>query len=571
MRYIATSLLFLILLSSCETEEKVQTEIQWQHSLTSATFEQAAKEGKLILLTLEANWCHWCHVMEDSTYSDLAVQQLLNDKFISVKVDQDANPELASRYRKYGWPATIVLNAKGEDLVKKAGYMNPVIYQQVLQDALDGKTEDASKQITENASSSSELKNRLIKNFDTYLDFQKGGFTSAMKYLEEESMDYALHFETPKADKKWFQKSIKAAYGLCDPAWGGVYQYSTQRDWEHAHYEKLLHIQARYIRLFLDDYNYYGNEASLKKAEEIKAYCDRFLKQSNGLFGNAQDADVEKGEKATDYFALSDENRVKRGTPLIDKNTYTNSNADYARSILKFYSLNASKKDSITYFSILDKLLKRKTQNGLYSHGSKTKETDALRDNLAMAQLFTEHLKRFPSDVKIKSAMDGLMKAIVVNFQLPNGTFQGFVGDLGLVPEPILEENIPLARVFNWYSSFSGNKEYKKYVQSIVTYTLKLDAAKHFYHEPGILMLLEEIDAEAQSHVSVNESKNHPLLVKAYVFAPFYSVFHILEDEPNSEKSEQFSGVDFTSLFICTSTFCSSPMRDKKAVELFYR
>lgn len=564
-------MILLCILAACSTKEQVYTEIQWQNSLSPDTFEQAEKEGKLVLLTLEANWCHWCHVMEDSTYLNAEVIQLLNEKFVCVKVDQDANPELAARYRKYGWPATIILNSKGEDLVKNAGYVNPRDFIEMLEEVVDGKTSSRKKERSAKASPVNDLRKRLRGNFDGFLDYRTGGFKSGMRYLEEESMDYALHFDASEANKKWFQKSVNAAYGLCDPEWGGVYQYSTGGDWEHPHFEKLLHIQSRYIRLFLDDYTFYGNDASLKKAAEIKAYCDRFLKQKSGLYGNAQDADQKKGEKASDYFQLADAERMKRGIPAVDTNTYTHSNADFARTLLKYYSITQDSADLNAYSAILNQLLQRKTKRGLYAHSYKWKNIDALRDNLAMAQLFTEHIKRFPSDAKIKLAMDQLVKAIVTDFRLSDGTFQGFSGDLGLQPEANIEENVPLARVFNWYAAFSGKSAYKKHAASIVAYVCKRDAAKRFFHEPAITMLLEEMDSEAQSHVSLNEGKTQPLLIRAYVFAPFYSCFQIHDDQGGKVKSKRFEGINGPSLFICTSTFCSSPLRNQKEVDGFFK
>ena len=73
-----------------------------------------SKENKLVLLDLEAVWCHWCHVMDETTYRDPAVRRLLADKYIAVQVDQDARPDLANRYEDYGWPATIVFDPDGE-------------------------------------------------------------------------------------------------------------------------------------------------------------------------------------------------------------------------------------------------------------------------------------------------------------------------------------------------------------------------------------------------------------------------------------------------------------------------
>ena len=78
-----------------------------------------------MLLDLEAVWCHWCHVMDEITYRDPDVISLIGDSYIAVRVDQDSRPDLSNRYEDYGWPATIVFNAKGEELAKRSGYMPP--------------------------------------------------------------------------------------------------------------------------------------------------------------------------------------------------------------------------------------------------------------------------------------------------------------------------------------------------------------------------------------------------------------------------------------------------------------
>ena len=79
----------------------------WQDS----HFTVAKKEQRFILLDLEAVWCHWCHVMEQKTYSDPRVAALIAKHYIPVKVDQDARPDLGKRYEDYGWPATIVFRS----------------------------------------------------------------------------------------------------------------------------------------------------------------------------------------------------------------------------------------------------------------------------------------------------------------------------------------------------------------------------------------------------------------------------------------------------------------------------
>lgn len=571
LRYFLFTTTFFLLFGCSETDTHF-TSIQWEHQFSKATFEKAKSEDKLVLLTLEANWCHWCHVMEDSTYSLQEVIDYVNAHFICVAVDQDANPELASRYRKYGWPATIILNQKGEDLVKRAGFMSPKEYLQVLKEAVSGESVIASEEpLGKVAQSKVVFKKRLETDFTGFLNLQKGAFQSGMVYVEEESVEYARFYKPTEQHRSWIKTSITNAYALCDSVWGGVYQYSTNEDWNHPHYEKLLHIQARYMRLFLSDYGYTENVNSLKKAIEIQAYCSRFLLNKQGLYSNAQDADLKKGTKADDYFLLNNKARLKFGIPAIDTNTYTHTNADYATALLKLFAVNNQQSVLDGYYKIVNQLIKRKNTKGLFNHSYQSKKTDALRDNLAMSKLLIEHVKIFPQDIKMKQNLASLMKAIVREFKLPNGSFKGFSGELGLTPEPIIEENIPLARLLNWYAGFSGKAIYKKYANEILNYLLKLDVKKEFFHEPGILMLLNDLEKEAQHHVSVNENQSLEMMRIAYAFAPFYSYFDVCRTGQGGVYAEQFSGVEGANLFICSSSYCSSPLKDVGEVKAIFK
>src|SRR5471030_430772 len=119
-RLIPLALFFLAALASAFGGEAVA----WQ-PWSDAAFAQAKREHKFVLLDLESVWCHWCHVMDGTTYADPAVDALLGEHYIALKVDQDARPDLASRYGDYGWPATIIYGPDGTEIVKKQGYLAP--------------------------------------------------------------------------------------------------------------------------------------------------------------------------------------------------------------------------------------------------------------------------------------------------------------------------------------------------------------------------------------------------------------------------------------------------------------
>src|ERR1700721_1968723 len=99
--------------------------IDWQ-GWYPGVFEQAKASRRFVLLDLEAEWCHWCHVMEAETYSDPKVRALVQRRYLPVKVDQDSAPDLAARYGNWGWPATIVFAPDGTEIVSSRGFRRRV-------------------------------------------------------------------------------------------------------------------------------------------------------------------------------------------------------------------------------------------------------------------------------------------------------------------------------------------------------------------------------------------------------------------------------------------------------------
>ncbi len=98
--------------------------VKWQ-SWSDSIFEQAKKENKLVLLSLTAQWCEFCHKMDATTYRDPRVLALLKQDYITVRVDEKDNPELAKRYEKAGMPATLIFNSQGTEIIRKRGYIKP--------------------------------------------------------------------------------------------------------------------------------------------------------------------------------------------------------------------------------------------------------------------------------------------------------------------------------------------------------------------------------------------------------------------------------------------------------------
>src|SRR5476651_1742715 len=117
--------LLLLLAFAGTTANAAESKLSWE-GWSPAAFARAKQEKKYVLLDLHAVWCHWCHVMDEKTYSDPKVIALIRSNYIAVGVDQDSRPDLANRYENYGWPATVIFSGDGGEIAKRRGFIPPV-------------------------------------------------------------------------------------------------------------------------------------------------------------------------------------------------------------------------------------------------------------------------------------------------------------------------------------------------------------------------------------------------------------------------------------------------------------
>ncbi|MFI5204633.1 MAG: DUF255 domain-containing protein [Flavobacteriales bacterium] len=570
-------LLFLFVLSSCVKSNKQNT-VQW-NQWSADVFERAKKENKLVLLDLKANWCHWCHVMDDSTYGNSDVIEYLNKNFISVEADHDARPDLAARYRPWGWPATIIFNANGEEILKHAGFVNPPDFLNLLEKCVENPVAEES---TENEFIANTDKSYfattalpLLKaKSNRYLDFENGGFKRAQKSIDWYAFEYALH--TYKKDTSllgWLEKSVANAHGIMDEAWGGVYQYSTFADWNHPHYEKLLSVQARYIKMYTWYAKAFSDDNALKTAEKIADYCFRFLWNEGKGFYSAQDADLVAGEKGTGYFELGDKERMKKGIPAIDKHIFTSNNGMMVRSLIILWGATGKEKYLESAKQIVEYMLKnRRTDDGGFWHDDNQNEIIALADNSPMADAL---LMMYRSTGEKKYLDETCKTAAFIHktFATGKGNYQSDKTNNGLKPQVVLNENIDLCRFFNLLWHISEKMEFKRYADSIFTYLSSESLIKRISTEPGIMMAYEELQKEplAGTFLVFTETEDAKNVVREMISYPEYyfsNHTYVPTTIPN-DKKEIFSSFDSNVLFFCTSMYCSSPVSNVEEVKDF--
>jgi thioredoxin-related protein len=314
--------------------EKPSPEIAWQ-DWSDAVFARAQAEKKLVLLDLGAVWCHWCHVMEETTYRDPEVVELIGRHFIAVRVDQDSRPDLSNRYEDYGWPATILFDASGRELVKFAGYIPPRRMASLLAATVEDPTPGPSARPEAPASAPSTgvlspaLRQELAEILAARYDRGKGGWGFAKKYLDFDSVEWCLsRARSGDVDaEKMARETLDLSRRLIDPVWGGLDQYSDSGDWDHPHYEKLLQFQAGGIETYAQAYALWRRPEDLESARAIRGYLRDFLTSPEGAFYVSQDADLHAGEHSGEYYALSDADRRSQGVPRVDTNLYARETA----------------------------------------------------------------------------------------------------------------------------------------------------------------------------------------------------------------------------------------------------
>lgn len=319
-------------------------ELPWAE-LTPATLARAKTERKYVVLDGSAEWCHFCHVMENVTYHDPAVRKLLESRFIAVKVDIDSRPDIQERYADYGWPATVIFSPDAAELGKYRGYIPPDQFVEILKEVVASGVAErgAMTSAVERAKApktplSEEhllwIQHATDVELDDYWDEEQGGWGKMQKAPLGVNNAWLL-WRAAQGDAEAKKKAsfvLDKQSKLIDPVWGGIYQYSAASDWDHAHFEKLMTFQAPALENYAAAYRLTRDEKDLRRARAIQSYVDRFMRSPEGGFYTTQDADVNAHDRGKafmtghDYYALGEKDRLARGLPRVDTHEYGREN-----------------------------------------------------------------------------------------------------------------------------------------------------------------------------------------------------------------------------------------------------
>ncbi|MCI4358568.1 MAG: thioredoxin domain-containing protein [Thermoplasmata archaeon] len=301
-------------------------------------FELAKQLNRPVLLDIGAAWCHWCHVMDEGTYSDSEVVRLINEHFIAVKVDRDEHPEVDRRYQRQvgalsgegGWPLTGFLTPSGETFLggtyfpPDEGHGRPG-FRRVLGE-VDRLWREEPDQVRQNTQAVSESLERLRsfgggskrpnagvslvaqvrENLSSSYDPVHGGFGHAPKFPHPTAVSFLLWDGFATGENRSVVRAGEtllrmADGGMYDQLGGGFHRYSVDEGWHIPHFEKMGIDNAALLSAYTEGARRFDEPRFVETVRGTVGWIREVLEDPSGGFGSSQDADNAPGDDGR-YF-----------------------------------------------------------------------------------------------------------------------------------------------------------------------------------------------------------------------------------------------------------------------------
>jgi len=310
--------------------------IQW-HEWDEEAFAIARRENKPILLDIGAVWCHWCHVMDRESYDDPQIAQIVNERFVAVKVDRDERPDIDSRYQlavsaisgQGGWPLTGFLTPDGKPFYggtyfpPQDHYGRPSFRRvlMAISDAFREKNGDVLEQaklvegaigraeshLNRGGQFSPKVVDEIIRSALKMFDPQHGGFGSAPKFPHPSILDLLIDRYIRTGEDQLRQVFVTtlekmARGGVYDQLAGGFHRYSVDERWIVPHFEKMSYDNSELLKNYVHAYQATGSEFFADVARDMIRWMNEWLSdREHGGFYASQDADYSMDDDG-DYF-----------------------------------------------------------------------------------------------------------------------------------------------------------------------------------------------------------------------------------------------------------------------------
>ena len=323
--------------------------IEW-HSWGEDALAKAQEQNKPVLLAISAVWCYWCHVMDETSYSDDDVASFINQHFVAVRIDSDHRPDINARYNVGGWPTTAFLTGHG-GFIGGATYLPPDQFLAMLAEVSEAYQEDRPKvyeharemlglrkeqvaRVVAGPEVVSSLLDRAARTVAGAYDASNGGFGEEPKFPNAPVLSLLTHLVRTTGEdfyRAMLRKTLDrmAQSSIWDKEEGGFFRHCTKADWSDAQWEKLLEDNLNLARVYLEAWPLLDDDSYREVAERTLDYLlNHLLDDSTPAFHGSQGSHSQ-------YFALPLSARQEQPVPPVDPSCYAGANSSAVSLLLE--------------------------------------------------------------------------------------------------------------------------------------------------------------------------------------------------------------------------------------------
>ena len=299
--------------------QHVENPVNW-NPWDKKYLDKAKKENKLVIISIGYASCHWCHVMERESFQDSTVAKLMNDKFISIKVDREERPDIDQVYMNAiqlisgsgGWPLNVITLPDGRPIwggtyFSKGQWISALkqiseIYETEPEKFISyaNRVQEGINTLNDVVMQTDSFENIDIDKYSKLLlkniDEEFGGFNGAPKFMMPNNLNFLLRYSVQEKQEKSKDKILstldKMAYGgIFDHVEGGFSRYSVDERWHIPHFEKMLYDNGQLMSLYSVGYKISDKDLYKDVVYKIHEYIDSEMKDISGGYYSSLDAD----------------------------------------------------------------------------------------------------------------------------------------------------------------------------------------------------------------------------------------------------------------------------------------